>query len=280
MERQPGTGMQDFINVNCPLCQSPKAETFHAAEKARYTRCLDCGMMYQSPRPADPIAVSVATTEDGVGYFDEKAFDKRKQKRYASVLADFSRYKQTGRLLEIGCASGGFLVAARNAGWNVHGVEISETAASIAREKHGLEVFVGDISEAKLGGVDFDVAVMNMVVEHLADPVATLKIVAGVLRLGGALWLSTPNYDSDTLELQPEPQYFPADHYSLFNPITIRTAIEKAGLSVRKLSTSGYRRSPKLKKTPMSRFIDKLGAPLVNLRKRGLRIKVLAEKRG
>ena len=270
--------MPDFINVTCPLCECAETEPFHATDKTAFVRCADCGLIYQNPRPRDPVSVSIATTDEGVEYFTEKAFDPGKQRYYGRILRDLVRYRETGRLLEIGCATGGFLVAARDAGWQVYGIEISEAAAGIAKEKYDLDVFTGDISEANIEPECCDVVVMNMVVEHLADPVETLKKVALSLREGGALWLTTPNYNSDTIRLHPEPQYFPPDHYVLFVPGTVRTVLERAGLSIHTRPPRGSRRSPTLKKTAWSRFLDRLGAPLANLRRRGLRMKILAVK--
>ena len=96
-----------------------------------------------------------------------------------------------GRLLELGCASGAVLEAARERGWSVQGVEFSLEAAAEARG-HGLAVFVGGIAEAQLPDDSFDVAFAGDVLEHVPDPGAVLRELARVIAPGGALVLRGP----------------------------------------------------------------------------------------
>ncbi len=270
--------MPELVEITCPLCGCDKSQPYHKTEEASFAKCMDCGLMYRNPRPEDPLSASAAVTDAGVEFFRNKSFRTEKQSYYKTILKDLSRYRDTGELLEIGCASGGFLLAARENKWQVSGVEISDAAARIGRDEYELNILTGDIFSAAFEADRFDVAVMNMVVEHLADPALVLTEVARALRPGGVLWLQTPNYDSITIRRNPEPQFFPPDHYVLFTPSTIRIVLKRAGLAICKFTTSGYRRTPKLKKTAWSRFIDRLGAPFVNLRKLGHRMRIIAER--
>lgn len=94
-----------------------------------------------------------------------------------------------GRLLDLGCGSGGFLQRAGEAGWDVEGVEPDPTAAGVARQSSRVNVY------ASLGNVPgvFDVITMAHVVEHVHDPRALLADCHSRLRPGGRLWIATPN---------------------------------------------------------------------------------------
>jgi len=271
--------MSELVHISCPLCRADGSSPHHAAAPATFVKCAACGLIFQNPRPKNPISVSAEMTESGVEFFTEKGFSERKQKYYRVILNDLASFRQTGQLLEIGCASGGFLLAARNAGWRAVGVEISDAAARIGREKHGLEIITGDIAQTGFAAGRFDVAVMNMVVEHLADPVRTLEEVARTLRVGGTAWIHTPNYDSPTILRNAEPQYFPPDHYVLFTPATIRAALDAAGFLILKITTRGYRQGEKKKRSAIARFLDRIYAPIAGAFGRGHRIKVLAVKK-
>ncbi len=96
-----------------------------------------------------------------------------------------------GRLLELGCASGVLLEAARNRGWSVQGVEYSADAAAEAA-RHGVPVVVGGLEDAALPAAAYDVAFAGDVLEHVPDPAAVLSGLARVLVPGGALVLRGP----------------------------------------------------------------------------------------
>ena len=96
-----------------------------------------------------------------------------------------------GRLLELGCATGVLLEAAKRRGWTVQGVEYSADAAAEAA-RHGVPVFVGALADAALADSAYDVAFLGDVLEHVPDPAAVLREVARVLAPGGALVLRGP----------------------------------------------------------------------------------------
>lgn len=100
----------------------------------------------------------------------------------------------TGHLvLDIGCGTGRYTVHSKRAGNTVIGSELVYSAAVGARRR-GLDVIVGD-SETTFPFPDevFDRAQCIEVIEHLMDPVSTLREINRVLKTGGELFISTPN---------------------------------------------------------------------------------------
>lgn len=103
------------------------------------------------------------------------------------------------RALELGCAHGAFLRQLREQGWECVGVEPAGEVARRAAES-GLNVREGSLESVLAadprtfapGG--FDAIFAWMVVEHLHDPVATLRLVRGLLKPEGTLTFSVPNF--------------------------------------------------------------------------------------
>lgn len=135
-----------------------------------------------------------------------------------------------GRLLDVGCGNGGFLALAKQGGWQVEGVDFDADAVKTARAR-GLNVRHGGIEILVDCEASFDVITICHVIEHVYDPVGTLRQLHALLKPGGMLWLETPNlaslgsrrFGSDWRGLEPP------RHLVLFNPSSLRQALATAG---------------------------------------------------
>lgn len=96
------------------------------------------------------------------------------------------------RLLDVGFGNGAFLELARDIGWTVSGADPDPVAVSLAKDA-GLDVREGDISAFNDQREQFDVITLNHVIEHVHDPVATLRCAQALLKPGGLLYIGTPN---------------------------------------------------------------------------------------
>ena len=102
--------------------------------------------------------------------------------------------RRPGRVLDVGCGRGLLLKVFRNRGWEVAGTELSDQAASYAREVLHLPVQTGNLEQLNLPANQFDAVVMWHVLEHLPEPRATLAVVNRVLKPGGVFIASVPNF--------------------------------------------------------------------------------------
>lgn len=100
-----------------------------------------------------------------------------------------------GRLLDVGCGSGEWLLQMQQRGWLVEGLDFDENAVKLARQK-GLKVECGSLEEQNYPAACFDAVTLNHVIEHVPDPVGTLAGCAKILRPNGKLVLFTPNNTS------------------------------------------------------------------------------------
>lgn len=98
-------------------------------------------------------------------------------------------------VLDVGCGNGGFLFKAREAGWQVMGVDPDPDAVATARQK-GLEIRLGSIEAFSSEAGLFDAITLSHVIEHVHDPKSVLVDAYRLLKPGGVLYLDTPNIDS------------------------------------------------------------------------------------
>src|SRR5215218_2291606 len=91
-------------------------------------------------------------------------------------------------VLDVGCATGNLAEVLSEHGCKVTGIEIDPEAAQQA-EKHCERVIVGDVEDLDLSGKlddeSFDVIVFGDILEHLKDPLRTLKRLKPFLRPEG-----------------------------------------------------------------------------------------------
>ncbi|MHC0439564.1 class I SAM-dependent methyltransferase [Flavobacterium sp. 3-210] len=112
-----------------------------------------------------------------------------------------SEQSQKGKILDIGAGTGDFLLTAKNDGWNVIGVEPSDRAKNIAKQK-GIS-FVEEMSE--LENNSFDVITMWHVLEHVPNLELQIQELKRLLKPTGTLIVAVPNFKS-----------FDAKHYGEF----------------------------------------------------------------
>src|SRR5712664_1645186 len=172
-------------------------------------------------------------------YLDPRAFDPPPETSWGKLLA---LVPQGARVLDVGCAFGGFASALRRLrGCQVVGVEINPEAATAARV-HCDEVVEGDINEvAERLPADFDVIVAADVLEHLVDPGGALRLLASRLRKGGIVLASIPNLTHLSVVLPLARGGFPRSreglldetHLRFFGEENILELFHSAGLAAR-----------------------------------------------
>jgi SAM-dependent methyltransferase len=102
-------------------------------------------------------------------------------------------YRGEGRILDVGCGAGKLLADLREQGWQVYGVDFSPVAVEYAKNQNRLDVRLGDLFDAGYEDGFFDVVMFNHSLEHVYNPLETLKEAHRILKSGGLLLISIPN---------------------------------------------------------------------------------------
>src|SRR6185503_8982568 len=158
----------------CVACGSSEAQKLGVKNELEIVCCRRCQTLYT------PYSPWYSSEYFYLGYYlkpeevDTPAFVKT---RLAEITADFTPYRQTNRLLDIGCGAGNLLEAARSHGWRAQGLDVSSQAAKHVRTL-GFEVFAGELHEAAYPSEQFDVVTAAELLEHIFDPRSLLQEVA------------------------------------------------------------------------------------------------------
>jgi 2-polyprenyl-3-methyl-5-hydroxy-6-metoxy-1,4-benzoquinol methylase len=204
-------------------------------------QCAQCGLTYLNPRPS-----SSEINGYNQSMWERWSVSDESQEHigsgqtaritYREMLRDLSALMpQKGSLLEIGIGQGGFLKVFQDDGWNVFGIDISDECVAYTKSKHGIEnVIVADLLNANYIDNQFDVVVMNHLIEHLPNPQIYLAEIHRILKPTGILCISTPNIDS--LSAAVFRQYWQALlvplHLTVFSPKTLTKMLNNSNYSV------------------------------------------------
>ena len=150
-------------------------------------------------------------------------------------------------LLDIGCAYGPFLAAAREEGFVPFGYEPAEDAARYVREELGIPCASGFFPRARGfsrpdTSAAYDVVSLWYVIEHFTGPGGALDEVYRLLSEDGVLAFSTPSYSgiSGKKSLGAFLKNSPADHWTVWNPASARRVLRLHGFRLKKIVVSGH----------------------------------------
>lgn len=145
-----------------------------------------------------------------------------------------------GQLLDVGCGNGSLVAPLQDIGWDVTGIDFDPIPAKLAREQYGLKVHEGTLEEVQLPVESFDAITMHHVIEHLPNPLGTLRECWRVLRPGGKLVVVTPNIGSLAYRIFGQAWSYldPPRHLTIFTCDTLAGSAEQAGFHVVDMRTS------------------------------------------
>lgn len=196
-------------SFHCNLCGSNRYRfiPFRYLFKGRHinaARCKQCGLISLHPYPSDDEITEMYSDE----YFTvEDIQTHHYQVDYLTAVENADYTERIGSLkkhlppkahiLEVGCATGDLLYALKQEGYFVTGVEISEFAARVARDKYNLDIIVSPFEEGLIGNLlqesHYDLVLMGDVLEHLKNPTEAMRYSLRLLKPGGILMVHVPS---------------------------------------------------------------------------------------
>ncbi len=245
----------------CPICTEVRNTPIFSKNGFDLVRCLKCQHIFVCPMPTDAELVahyqnpSYFSGEEAQGYQNyadmERVLLPISQRRIAKLDQQMPR---KGHILDFGCASGYFLQVASNDGWQIHAVELSNEMAALASERLKIPVVT---SLEMLTQDHLDAVTLWEVIEHLPRPVEELRKIAGYLRPGGALMLSTPNTGHWQALRDPNrwEGYRPPSHLQFFTRQTLISSLTQAGFE--NIQIQGTAPLP-----PLPGWLERMSMPL------------------
>ena len=241
----------------CALCGSTDYGVLHDLGWRRILRCKRCSLIRADPLPDLQEKEAIETQ----GYTDETAFPEmrdffanchrtfvedpviREMRRHVERLTEASG--GPGTLLDVGAGTGIFMHLARERGWKPEGIDICPLTAEKAASEFDLKITVGPFEHLEFGDRRFDAAAMLDVLEHVLDPLATLRKVHTLLRPGAALAIAVPNQRCLLTLLVGAYAHaggpgarsllgrlYVPPHLHYFTPKTLRRMVEMAGFHI------------------------------------------------
>ena len=241
-------------HINCKLCYGSKYKVFNKINSHRLVKCKKCGLVYLNPRPNQKEIDDKYSAEYHIGKLliqepkTESEIEDKINRNTGMVTKIVKQFGTKGNLLDIGCSTGFFLACLQRYGWQVTGVDISEWASNFAREKLGLNVFTGTVGQVRFTE-RFDVVTMYHILEHLPNPLKTLKGIPELMADRGVLIIKGPNLGSFDRMWHGEKWrgYDLPFHLYHFTPKTYSMILDKAGFTVQEIIFEPWRAVAHLK---------------------------------
>jgi SAM-dependent methyltransferase len=184
----------------CIVCDETRARTTYRVEgvDAPIVVCPGCGLGHYHPMPDEAEVASFYPAD----YYGEPG---RKFRPFIEKLVRvvgkrhvlfLSRGLSGGaRVLDIGCGRGVLLGPLIDLGFEAHGLELTEEAVRGVDPRAEIRI-AGHLRDARYPDAFFDEIILWHVLEHLSDPRGTLEECCRVMKPGGRIIVSLPNFGS------------------------------------------------------------------------------------
>jgi glycosyltransferase involved in cell wall biosynthesis/2-polyprenyl-3-methyl-5-hydroxy-6-metoxy-1,4-benzoquinol methylase len=223
---------------NCPLCNNSSLALMNEYKTARLAKCQTCGFVFSQKIPTEK---ELSDYYAKYSYGDDYYSSPLTSLRYDMLLEKFEPYRKHNRILDVGCGNGQFIEAAIKKGWEAWGTEYSKEAVLQVQIK-GLNVLQGRLDDLLDILPQFDIITSFEVIEHINNPANELKLMDTLLRPGGIIYITTPNFNS-VLRYLLKHRYdvitYP-EHLSYYTPSTIKYLMQSRGFKVKKIESTGF----------------------------------------
>ncbi|MDQ7004335.1 MAG: class I SAM-dependent methyltransferase [Ghiorsea sp.] len=238
--------------IPCMICASSDSTLIVA--KARLSgieiydlvRCPACQASFFSPMPT-PDALNEHYSNDYTFYKGDNY--KAQGKGAAFARKYLIPYKEQGKLLDIGCASGDFLAGVQQGSlWEVYGTDINPEVVASVQKKLGLDVRVGEIENIGFDAGFFDVIRVQDILEHVPQPLVFLKACRRIIADDGTFYLSVPNGLADAQNLvdyyakYDSPAFSGAGHIYFLSFPSLKLLFKQAGFRIEKAYSYNFKK--------------------------------------
>ena len=192
------------MKISCRFCDGVEGAPLYSTytvegDNFDLVRCTKCDVVALWPPPsADQLSSA----------YGDHYYGPDKSKFASPVEAVVDRFRRgrarrlsrrlgrAGKALDIGCGNGRFLSFLKSEGFEIFGTELPGRAFERARKIPGIHISQGDLDPTQHEPLSFDLVTMWHVFEHLSQPKELLQHVSSLVRRGGLVSLSVPNFES------------------------------------------------------------------------------------
>ena len=186
--------------MNCLICRSSRFIQSHKIGEYQCLRCLNCDLEFLSPLPSEKV-LSEIYSSDYYHCWQRNAslqlVDELKKRTFENYLKNICKYRVGGKFLDVGCATGSMLSAAKKRGFDVYGLDINPKAIEYCRSIT-INVVQGELIHQSYPSDFFDVIILSDVLEHIIDVTSFISELKRILKTNGILFVVVPNTRSIT----------------------------------------------------------------------------------
>ncbi len=223
------------MHTTCLICKNENLQIMERFSNAHLVKCKGCNFVFSRKIPTQQELIQFY---DGYGRNDY--LSPLTIKRYHELLDKFEPFRKTNRILDVGCGIGYFLEVAKERGWEVLGTEYTDKAIEICSEK-GILMKQGKLNPNDFETESFDILTSFEVLEHINNPIEEISNFHTLLRKGGLVYLTTPNFNS-LLRYKLQENYdvitYP-EHLCYYSPKTLENLFIQIGFKTFRIQTTG-----------------------------------------
>ena len=222
----------------CRLCggvkKIPVSQKDRHGNPLETVLCAGCGVITNRPIPSDDeLAVfyreKYRTEYKGQSVPRMRQVCRNLRREHAHIRSHWEIYQSRKNCLDLGSGSGEFMFLLSRLGVKCLGVEPDQDYSAYCRDHLGLDIRTQTLEETDFPEGAFDFIRLSHVLEHMPDPVRSLRTLCRWLSDDGILFISVPNIEIEA-ERKMQGRLFHFGHIFNFNPYTLRLAARLAGM--------------------------------------------------
>lgn len=257
----------------CKVCGSKEVRyKFELEKDLGIYACDHCRVLFMDPQLSDEEITRLYSElyykSWGISGDSENPVSKKmKMDTFLLRLKEIQAYAPSGKVLDIGCATGFFLEAAQSLGYKPYGIELSEYSSRIAKRKFGEEaIFNGKLENSRFEPASFDVIGMFDLIEHVRVPSETLGQAARLLKSNGIIMITTPDSNSLSNKLMGKRwTHYKKEHFYYFNLDSLEYIAAKNGLKIVHSERSKKALNIDYLHTQLNVYKHRLFTPVINV---------------
>lgn len=227
---------QNQYHSRCLITNAQDLYPLKGYEKNYLVKSKSSGFVFCSKIPTDEEILKHYTNYP-IGYGVDSAITTI---RINEVLDGFEKFRKTNNMLDVGCGPGLFLIEAKKRGWEVYGTEFTDNQLAYLHDK-GINTLKGKLTNDSFEDELFDVIISSEVIEHINNPLEEMKHFHRLLRKGGLVYITTPNFNAiERFLLKGDYAIIEyPEHLCYYTPKTIDLLLTNNGFNKLKITTTG-----------------------------------------